>query len=137
MGKAWPRFLPSPTVEAIAHALIIEAPAIVVAQLGEGYDDLFQAHNRAEAFARAHYSEGDLRKALHVCTAFPSNEDIPLHHVTHFLPAEIKIGTRISPALRVTAPSNNKDHRPARIRQPHRTRHRPSVKGRPAFAAQA
>lgn len=78
MGKAWPRFLPEPTPETIAYALIIEASAIVVDQLGEGHGDLLQAHYRAEVFARAHYGEDHLDRALAACAAQSNNASILL-----------------------------------------------------------
>ncbi len=113
MGKAWPRFLPAPTPEAIAHALIIEASAIVVDRLGDGHGDLFKAHRRAEVFARAQYGEDHLERALAACAAQPDNENILLHRV-----------------LRFAASSDEDDARPPRIRPGHHAL-------RPAFAANA
>lgn len=84
MEKAWPRFLPESTPEAIAHALIIEASAIVVDQLGEGHRDLLEAHQRAEVFARARYDEDHLDRALAACADQPNNENILLHHLMRF-----------------------------------------------------
>jgi hypothetical protein len=87
MGKAWPRFLPKPTPEAIAHALIIEASAIIIEQLAEGHADLIRAHERAEAHARAHYSDDDLRRAWNACATEPGNGNVLLHHLVRFWPA--------------------------------------------------
>jgi len=86
MGKAWPRFLPRENAEAIVHALIIEANAIVVEQLGSGQVDLIAAHQRAEIYARAHYSPDDLRTAWNACAAAPENSNILLHHLVQFCP---------------------------------------------------
>jgi hypothetical protein len=84
MGRAWPRFLPGASAETIAHALIIEANAIVVEQLGEGQADLIVAHDRAEAYARAHYSPEDIRSAWNACATAPENDNILLHHLVRF-----------------------------------------------------
>jgi hypothetical protein len=86
MGKAWPRFLPEANTGAIAHALIIEANAIVVEQFGEGQEDLIAAHDRAESYARAHYSPDDIRTAWNACAAAPENNNILLHHLVRFCP---------------------------------------------------
>ena len=58
MCKAWPRFLPEPSTDAIAHALIIEAYAIVVEQLADGHASLGEAHDRALSFAEARRPSG-------------------------------------------------------------------------------
>jgi hypothetical protein len=87
MGKAWPRFLPGESAEVLAHALIIEANAIVVEQLGSGQEDLISAHQRAESYARAHYSPDDLRTAWNTCATAPENGNILLHHLVQFCPA--------------------------------------------------
>jgi hypothetical protein len=84
MGKAWPRFLPGTNPEAIVHALIIEANAIVVEQLAEGQAELIAAHDRAEAYARAHYSPEDIRAAWNACATAPDNGNIMLHHLVKF-----------------------------------------------------
>jgi hypothetical protein len=84
MGKAWPRFLPEATRQAIAHALIIEANAMVVEQLAEGQAELIAAHDRAEAYARAHYSPEDIRAAWNACATAPDNSNILLHHLVKF-----------------------------------------------------
>jgi hypothetical protein len=83
VGKSWPRFLPEPTPEAIAHALIIEASAIIVDRLGEGHGDLFKAHRRAEVFARTYYGDDHLERALAACAAQPNNENVLLRYLMH------------------------------------------------------
>jgi hypothetical protein len=72
------------TPEALAHALIIEANAIVVEQLAEGQAELIAAHDRAEAYARAHYSPEDIRAAWNACATAPDNSNILLHHLVKF-----------------------------------------------------
>jgi hypothetical protein len=98
MGKAWPRFLPEATPEAIARALIIEANAIVVEQLGEGQAELIAAHDRAEAYARAHYSPEDICAAWNACATAPDNSNILLNHLLTFcvpsMPTRVNFSTR-------------------------------------------
>ena len=77
MGKAWPRFLPEPTPEAIMHALIIEAYAIVVEQISDGQTSLNEAHRRAFSHAAAHYSTTEIGAAFQQCTAAPENQHDP------------------------------------------------------------
>jgi len=67
MGQAWPRFLPGSTPEALAHALIIEAYAIVVEQLAEGHRALIDAHERAMSYASFRYSPDEIRIACNAC----------------------------------------------------------------------
>ena len=122
MGKAWPRFLPEPKPEAIAHALIIEASAIVIEQLAEGHADLIRAHERAESYARAHYSADDLRAAWNACATAPDNGNILLHHLVNFWPAPA-----VSPAKAalsrpkhrpsVSVPANRLSTRPSGFRR--------------------
>jgi len=64
--------------------LIIEANAIVVEQLAEGQAELIAAHDRAEAYARAHYSPEDIRAAWNACATAPDNSNILLHHLVKF-----------------------------------------------------
>ena len=81
MGQAWPRFLPATPPEAIAHALIIEAQAIIVEQLGDGQRALFEAHERAMVYARSHFSDDEVRAACNECATAPGNTNILLHHL--------------------------------------------------------
>jgi hypothetical protein len=74
MCKAWPRFLSEPTTDAIAHALIIEAYAIVVEQLGDGQASLGEAHARALVYAATHYDADEVRAARDACAADPENQ---------------------------------------------------------------
>jgi len=74
MCKAWPRFLPEPNTDAIAHALIIEAYAIVVEQLADGLASLGEAHDRALSFAAAQYDLEVVRTAREACAAAPENQ---------------------------------------------------------------
>ena len=74
MCKAWPRFLPEPTTDAIAHALIIEAYAIVVEQLLDGHASLGEAHDRALSYAEAHYGADRVQTAREACAADPENQ---------------------------------------------------------------
>jgi hypothetical protein len=78
-------------VEAISYALIIEASVIASEAWGDGQSNLFKAHKRAEIFARARCSEDEIQNALTTCAALPGNENLLLHHVMCFLPAEIEI----------------------------------------------
>ncbi|SRR5258708_2208697 len=87
MGQAWPRFLPGSTAEAIAHALMIEARAILVEQLGEGQPDLIEAHQRAMAYAQTRYRPEEIRAAWNVCATAAGNSNILLHFLTTFVPA--------------------------------------------------
>lgn len=88
MGRAWPRFLPEPQPEAIAHAVIIEAWAIVIEQLAEGHAELIRAHEQAESYARTRYSSDDLRVAWNACAAAQENSNILLHHLVSFWPSQ-------------------------------------------------
>jgi len=83
-GQAWPRFLPETPAEAIAHALIIEARAIIVEQLAEGQRDLIEAHDRAACYARSHYTADEVRGAWNACAAAPGNGNILLQHLVTF-----------------------------------------------------
>lgn len=74
MGKAWPRFLPEPSTDAIAHALIIEAYAIVVEQLSDGHASLGEANDRALSYADSHYGADAVRAARDACAADPENQ---------------------------------------------------------------
>jgi hypothetical protein len=74
MGRAWPRFLPEPKPEAIAHALIIEAYAIVVEQFADGHADLNEAHGRALRYAQSLYLPDEVRAARNACAAAPGNQ---------------------------------------------------------------
>ena len=74
MCKAWPRFLPQPSTDAIAHALIIEAYAIVVEQLSDGHASLGEAHDRALNYATSHYGADEVRAARKACAAAPENQ---------------------------------------------------------------
>jgi hypothetical protein len=80
MGKAWPRFFPDATAEATAHALLIEAHAILVEHLGEGRLDLFLVHQRAIIYARAHYSPDEIQAALEACAAAAGPRGALLNH---------------------------------------------------------
>jgi hypothetical protein len=71
MGKAWPRFLPEAGTDAIAHALIIEAYAIVVEQLSDEQASLGEAHDRALNYAESQYGADAVRAA---CAAAPENQ---------------------------------------------------------------
>lgn len=86
---ARPGFLPRSNPEPIAHALMIESSAIVVAGLGEGHADLYRVHSRAEQFARACYSVDSIEGAG---AAVPGNENPVLHRVMHFLPIGFDAG---------------------------------------------
>jgi len=127
MGAAWPRFLPRPTPEAIAHALIIEACAILVEEFREGHGDLFRAHKRAEAFARERYSEEALQRALDACAGVLGNESISLHYVMCFLPDEIEAGSDTVEA------SSNTGRVLARVRR--RPHWAPRITSRPVLVA--
>ena len=74
MCKAWPRFLPEPSTDAIAHALIIEAYAIVVEQLSDGLGSLSEAHDRALGFAESQYAAEAILAARDACAAAPENQ---------------------------------------------------------------
>jgi hypothetical protein len=74
MGKAWPRFLPEPGTDAIAHALIIEAYAIVVEQLSDEQASLGEAHDRALNYAESQYGADAVRAARDACAAAPENQ---------------------------------------------------------------
>jgi len=74
MSRAWPRFLPEPSTEAIAHALIIEAYAIVVEQLSDGLGSLSEAHDRALGFAESQYAAEAILAARAACAAAPENQ---------------------------------------------------------------
>jgi hypothetical protein len=74
MGKAWPRFLPEPSTDAIAHAVIIEAYAIVVEQLSDGHASLGEAHDRAFSYAKSHYGADEVRAARDACAAASENQ---------------------------------------------------------------
>jgi hypothetical protein len=74
MCKAWPRFLPEPNTDAIAHALIIDAYAIVVEQLADGHASLGEAHDGAVSYAETHYSADEVRTAREACAADPDNQ---------------------------------------------------------------
>ena len=74
MAKAWPRFLPEPQPDAIAHALIIEAYAIVVEQLWDRRDTLGEAHSRALSYAETRYSPDQIRAARDACAVAPEND---------------------------------------------------------------
>ena len=74
MAKAWPRFLPEPSTDAVAHAVIIEAYAIVVEQLSDGHASLDEAHGRAVSYAESHYGADDVRTAREACAADPENQ---------------------------------------------------------------
>lgn len=87
MGKAWPRFLPEPTSEAIAHALIIEAYAIVVGELSEGHASLSEVHDRALCYAKSQYGHDDIRAAWSACAAAPENQNARLEHLVMFWPS--------------------------------------------------
>ena len=136
MRKAWPRFLPKPTAQAIAHALIIEASVIAAEALGEGQDHVFQAHKRAEAYARTQYSEDDIQNALGECAALPGNEDILLHHVMRFLPAAVEVRSYSNPALQVVVTTPNNNNQPPRRFLNHRPIQRRPAAARLALAAQ-
>ena len=84
MGQAWPRFLLGSTPEALAHALIIEAYAIVVEQLAEGQRALIDAHERAMSYASFRYSPDEIRIACNACATAPGNWNILLHYLTTF-----------------------------------------------------
>ena len=87
MAQAWPRFLPGSPAEAIAHALMIEAHAILVEQLGEGQRDLIEAHQHAMSYARARYRPDEIRTAWNACATAAGNSNILLHYLTTFVPA--------------------------------------------------
>jgi len=74
MCKAWPRFLPEPSTDAIAHALIIEAYAIVVEQLSDGHASLGEAHDRALSFAESRYAAEAILAARQACAAASENQ---------------------------------------------------------------
>ena len=136
MRQAWPRFLPRPIVEAISHALIIEASVIATEAWGDGHSDLFKAHKRAEIFARARCSEDEIPNALTTCAALPGNENLLLHHVMCFLPAEIEIHADTRPGLRVVATSDTGVRMLPRVPR-HRTRRQPAAARQLALAARA
>ena len=74
MGRAWPRFLPEPKPDAIAHALIIEAYAIVVEQFSGEHADLSEAHGCALRYAQSLYSPDEVRAARNACAVAPENQ---------------------------------------------------------------
>jgi hypothetical protein len=74
MSRAWPRFLPEPGADAIAHALIIEAYVIVVEQLADGHASLGEAHDRALSYARSQYAEDQILAAREACAAAAENQ---------------------------------------------------------------
>jgi hypothetical protein len=84
MAKAWPRFLPDATADALAYALIIEAYAIVVEQLREGHGCLGEAHQRALGYAESRHSPDEICAALDACAAAPDNEGGPLQYLVGF-----------------------------------------------------
>jgi hypothetical protein len=73
MTRAWPRFLPEPQPEAIAHALFIEAYAILSEELGEGVDSLRAVQARALGYAQSHYRPDQIEAARAACAAAPEN----------------------------------------------------------------
>jgi hypothetical protein len=73
MSRAWPRFLPEPSTDAIAHALIIEAYAIVVEQLSDGHASLGEAHDRALSYAQSRYAAEAILAARNACAVAPEN----------------------------------------------------------------
>jgi len=95
MGQAWPRFLPEKTAEAIAHALIIEARAIIVEQFADGQQDLIEAHDRAVRYARSHYSPDEVRGAWNACATAPGNGNILLHHLVTFSAPATEVNARV------------------------------------------
>jgi hypothetical protein len=101
MGKAWPRFFPDATAEATAHALLIEAHAILIEHLGVGHLDLFLAHRRAIVYARATYSADEIQAALAACAAAAGSRAALLNHCD--VPAEPQAAPREQPALAVAA----------------------------------
>lgn len=133
MGKAWPRFLPEANAGALAHALIIEANAIVVEQFGEGQDDLIAAHDRAESYARAHYSADDIRTAWNACAAAPDNNNILLHHLVRFCPPAPprenggQHGAAITAMYRLRANLGGSRRSPAPVRGRHKPLRQPAA----------
>ena len=91
MEKAWPRFLPEMTSELLAHALIIEAYAIVVAQLGEGHASLAEAHERALHCAASRYTTDDIHTAWRACAAAPDNNSVLLQYGGRRLPVPAEL----------------------------------------------
>jgi hypothetical protein len=86
MAKAWPRLLPEPETDAIAHALIIEAYAIVVEQLSDGHESLIEAHYRALGYAEARYSPDEIRAARDACGAASENHAVRLPYLVGYGP---------------------------------------------------
>ena len=84
MGHAWPRYLPEATADATAHALLIEAYAILVEHLADTRQELIAAHDRAASYARARYTPEEVRDAWNLCAAAPGNESMLLHHFVAF-----------------------------------------------------
>ena len=80
MGHAWPRYLPDATADATAHALLIEAYALLVEHLADTRGELIAAHDRAATYARARYTAEEVRAAWDACAAAPGNESNLLHH---------------------------------------------------------
>jgi len=101
MGKAWPRFFPDATAEATAHALLIEAHAILIEHLGVGHLDLFLAHRRAIVYARAHYSSDEIQDALAACAAAAGSHSALLSHCD--VPGEPQASQQEEAALAVAA----------------------------------
>ena len=88
MAKAWPRFLPDATADALAHALIIEAYAIVVQQLFDGHGSLGEAHERALSYAETQYTPDQIRAALGACAAASENDGVRLQYLVGFQSSE-------------------------------------------------
>jgi hypothetical protein len=69
MNHAWPRFLPDAPPAAIAHALIIEAHAILVEQGVEQKAVLMDAHRRAMSYACSAYGQDAVLRAWNASAA--------------------------------------------------------------------
>ena len=91
MEKAWPRFLAEPGPGAIAHALIIEAYAIVVGELREGHETLYEAHERALRYAALRHSAEEIRAAIDACATAPENQSVRLPYLVMSWPPPQKI----------------------------------------------
>ncbi len=98
MEQAWPRFLPGTTAAATAHALVIEAHAILVEECIEPRGDLIDAHRRALSYARDHYGEEDVRRAWDACAA--ANRDARPDHLMTLLIFGAEMAWRTSRARR-------------------------------------
>jgi hypothetical protein len=103
MGRAWPRYLPGATAEAIVCALLIEAHAILVEQLADARQDLIEAHDRAASYARTHYTPDEVRAAWNACAATAGNENILLYYAADVSAVGAEIETQMDQEFGIAA----------------------------------